>query len=207
MAYPLNLGDIVSFTIEGRSFGQQVMSVFHFEAVGGVTAPDGAAALSGALAFLNDPNELVVKWTECVGTDVNSLTTRIQKIAPTRFRYIAQAPTSVVGQGGTAAVAGNLSAAITKRAEEATRHGLGTLHMPGVPSGFITDGAINGLGIDAYGALAAEMTQEVPTGVGGMILTPVIFNRTAPLASARVVSASPQFTLRTMHRRTVGVGA
>lgn len=207
MPYPINLGDIISYTIEGRSYGQQVMSVLHYVADGAITSPDGQAVLTAALAILAAPDGLLDNWKKCVGNNLTNIQTRIQKIAPVRYRYVTYVPAATVGTAATPSVAGNLSAAITKRAELATKHGLGTLHMPAVPSGFITTGELNGLAVGTYADLQSSVEQEVAGIPGGLILVPVIFNRAAPLTSPQITQTQLQFSLRTMHRRTVGVGS
>lgn len=203
MAWVLQGGSIVEVSIVGELFGQRTLSVFHYKYTSGVNLADGKPVMDLLAAILNDAGELVDEYANVVS---NSLLIRqlvIQKIHPApRIRRYVYTPAFGIGQVQSPAMTPNVAVAITKTADEATRHGVGTLHLPAVPFAAYDDGEIAAASIPAYDNLLSVLKSPLDTG----LWVPVLFNKANPAASLEITETTLQTTLRTMRRRTVGVG-
>lgn len=204
MAYPLNVNDIVEVTFAGTQIGQMMMSVLHFEVTAPITTPDAGAVFDSLANNLIDGFGLNVTYLQCCANDLVNAYITIQKVASDRFIKRRYDAAFSEGQVVSRSVSCNTAIAITKKGDAANRHNLGTLHMPGVPQIWVTDSALNAAGITGYAPLVTALKNQIV--VGGVTLKPVIFNKAAPLTSQFVTSSALQQTLRTMRRRTVGVG-
>lgn len=206
MAYPISPGAVAEVTVEGTYNGQLFMSLFHYRLLNGSTIPDGAATITALINWFAGPSDNLLFYLGCLTNEIDDIQVYGQWITPFRYRYLPQAGGPYTGTGGALGYPQNVSAALTKFGEAANRKNIGTLHMPGVVTTFIAGGEITPLGFGAYdGMCAALVTTFVAPGGGEMI--PVIFNRSSPATSPRIVGAFTQPTSRTNRRRTVGVGA
>ncbi|PSM54836.1 hypothetical protein C4L39_26140 [Clostridium diolis] len=206
MAYPLNLNDIVSVTLEARLYGQQVMSVLHYEVIGPLTTEDGAAALDAFAVAINAVDGLQRLWAQCQTLNSEVMLLHLQKVASNRFARRTYAGGLAQGSVAGQSMPANVAAAITKRGETANRHNVGTIHMPGVPASWVTNGLLNEDAVEAYGLFALEMKSEQAPAGTDVIFSPVMFNRAAPLTSQTVVDTALKIPTRVMRRRTVGLG-
>lgn len=207
MAYPININDVIEVTFEGRLFAQQVMSVFHYVVTNPVTVPNGAEELAFLMDTLNADDGFLAQWLACCSNQLTNATIKVQKIAPLRFLPVQADGISSTGGVGSASMPSNVAVAITKRAEQAGRHGRGTLHMPGVPIEFVTNGSVNIVGAGVYDSLRAQILLERTPFGGAVTYQPVIFNRALPLTSQPVLNTVLRREARVMRRRTVGLGS
>jgi len=132
----------------------------------------------------------------------------IQMIKPARYvqiPYVKTMPgthTSTTGLLDTP----NLAAVITRRGVNATRKGVGSVHIP-IPLdvSVINEGELTG----GYKALltvhAAQMQADIAVP-GNATLKPVIYNPTSQPDFSYIGAAFYQEYVRTMRRRTKGVG-
>jgi len=208
MAYVIAGQSILTAIIRGRHEGQEVMSIFPYRYNSQSPLNDGAAAIE---AFhINFAGALGVwqKWRECVSALVVGIRLQYQWTHLDRFAYVEKIP--AIGETGTVggdAYPVNVSVAITKRTQNAGRAQVGTLHMPGVPITFATNGVIQAAATDTYTQLRLKMVEAISTANPAAEFLPVLFHKTAPaLSPAFNQTALKPFT-RVQRRRTVGVGA
>lgn len=206
MAYPLTPDSIVEVTLRTTVNSQTCLSLLHYRYDGTGTLSDGGAAILGLLNQMNSAGNLVTKYADLLAGNVTLDELRGQLIWGSRYNPVSVTPSSAGGTWpGADCENPAVSVAITKRAEIATRHGRGTLHMPGVPQ----DAQVGGNSTNAYQTAANPLEAEIAaqrTPTSGQLWTPVIYNRVSPLDSARVVSVNTETSLRTMRRRVLGRG-
>jgi hypothetical protein len=206
MAYPVPLSSILELVANMTVNGQQCMSVFHYKYNTGSSIPDGRAAAVDFLNKIRVAGALKDAYVGCISDQIVDITWRAQWITPNRFRHVFLAVAPDAGTAAANPLPVQVSAAITKQAQNATRHGSGTLHMPGVPTSFVVDSLITLVGHTAYLALCDKVILPI-TLTGGQILDPVLFNRVTPNNSETIIQAFAQNTSRVNRRRTVGVGS
>lgn len=207
MPYIVPEGATLQLTLEGSMEQQQVMTVLHYRAIIETAIGDGYAALMLILNEVTASDQLKDQWLDCLSTAVTNVKTRAQWITPTRYgaREKIVAPSS--GQVAGAAMPVNAAAAITRRSEGSGRGQLATIHLPGLVKDAVVDGLITAAQ-QAKMTVFADATINTITPAGGTFtLQPIIFNRAAPNLSPFPVNYTVQRTVRTMHRRTVGLGS
>lgn len=202
MPYTIPSGAILEASIQGRSAGQLTLSVFHYvlDTPGGVA--DGAAEIDAFNLEWNTSLDFVGVYADCCSTEFAIENIVYQWIYPNRYRRVIKTPAETAGTVSQPSFPPNVSGAITKQADVATRHGIGTLHMPGVPNGSNDDGYVTISQKARYGALGTFLSAPYRTST----LFPVLYRRLAPNASAVVTAATVRDTMRVVRRRTVGVG-
>lgn len=205
MAYSVAAGSILEQRFVGQHNGQTVMSVLHYKFTSGSAITDGRAAAVNINALTQAATGFYFQWIGVCSQELLDVRIVSQWITPARYTAVVTIPAIV--QGGVAAPAfpQNVSIAITKTADQASRHARGTLHMPAVPIPYVDAGMINGAGEIAYAACRNEMFETIVLGTG-QTMTPVIFNRANPDLSIINTGGIIQDTARVMRRRTVRVG-
>jgi len=206
MAYVINPGAILQVTLDFTVNGQLNMALFHYVFQTGTAIADGKAAALDFISKIEVADELVPRFLDCISDEVLDLKVRAQWIWPARFRFVPSPTPPAAGGSLNAPLPSNVAAAITKYAETADRHGLGTLHIGGVPVTFVQDSLITVGGLIAYDALGDKMS-SVYVLTTGQAMAPVLYRRGNPALSPVIIEANPQSTSRVSRRRTVGVGA
>lgn len=208
MPYVISPQSILTAIIRGRHENQEVMSVFTYRYNGSQELPDGEAGLEAFHVQFAGAAGLWPKWRDCVSNKVTGIRLQYQWTHLNRFAYIEKVPLigSTGAVGGTAYPV-NTAVAITKRTINSGRDQVGTLHMPGVPSTFVTDGVLTEDAMLAYAALAPEIVEAISTVTPAMEMLPVLFKESSPEVSPRITSAVVKLTARVMRRRTVGLGS
>jgi hypothetical protein len=203
--YDVPDGGILVLTFRGTVLQQEMLSIFHYQldAAGGLT--DGAAYLDAFLNLVDNAGGLHEKFMDCMSSDYTNARLKAQWIIPTRFAYREQVPTITTGAVASEVAGPNQAVAVNKRTEIAGVHGRGVLHMPGVPKTFTTTGAVNGVGFGFYNAFGDAMQLDVAPLAGPA--HPGIFNRTTPGDFPILNNVVVSEKVRTMHRRTVGLGS
>lgn len=208
MAYPINVGAVAEFTVEGRLQNQQVMNVFHYVLEGDPVTPiaDGRAAMVTALEQLEANNDLLDLYTKAVSQDYEEIYLYGQWITPTRYAYVQgfSGPTS--GTIATPSLPANVAGTIVRRGDLANRNNISTTHIPGVPNDATLGGEITPAQRNLYNDLLTVMLRTIAVG-GAKTLVPCAFNRQSPAGSAKLTEGYINTTARVMRRRTVGVGS
>lgn len=206
MAYPLNPNSIIEVTIRSMVNSQTCLSVLHYRYDGTGTLSDGGAAILGLLNQMNGAGNLVTKYAALMPGNCTLEELRGQLIWATRYNPVAVTPSSLFGTwAGADCENPAVAAAITKRSQVASRHGRGTLHMPGVAADAMANGRLTVAYQTASNPLEAELAAQ-RTPAAGQLYTPVLYDRANPLSSEQIISVNTELTLRTMRRRVVGRG-
>lgn len=129
----------------------------------------------------------------------------VQCIKPTRIikKVFALNEVGLRGDADTP----NIQQSITKRGEKATRYAVGGMRIPvGTTAADIAIGFLTGAQFSALSSLCVELKKQLGNGTTEMTWRPVVFNPSFIPNFTYVVDCVPQLTIRTAHRRTVGLG-
>lgn len=202
MAYVVSSGAHVLMTFRGTQDAQLVMNTWHYRLTGPIIA-DGAAALVNLVDVNVAAGNMFAAWKAVLSESVVDCVMEAQWIDPFRYRKVRQSGASTQGLAGHANAC-NQASVLTLASDEATRHGIGNKHLPGLPDDAQIDsllGAGHLANMTNLGVLAkATITQGANTYV------PVIYNRQSPAASFDVKVAFNNPYVRVQRRRTVGLG-
>lgn len=205
--YPTSPGDILEVTARATLFGQTVLFTSHYRFDNTSPAADGPFTVTTAL---NEWNAVAgqLGFLESLQTpDITYNEIKAQIVYPTRRPYISQAPAAVAGTRAGDCKQPNDALFINKQSAVAARGRHGGWHVGAPPAadiagGFFTPAYINAANTAAIvlaGPLAALL-------VGDHLWTPVIWSPQQPTTPSVILAARAQETVRTMHRRTVGLG-
>jgi len=207
MSYTVDDGAILEVSFRGRYAEQRMISLFHYRFENGSGPVNGASeiALIDPLINQNIDGRLLKEYLKCCNAEYNMEEVVYQWLWPTRRPRVVRIPASVPGQLVGTAAPSCISAALTKRTDIAGRKGVGTLHMPALTMENISGSSFTLLGLATYSTML-EKLHEVINIDFGQNLHPVLLHRVAPDQSPEITGATSNFTVRTAHRRTVGVG-
>lgn len=202
----LAVGDIITVTYNFDFLGQKMMNVLHYRNSATSTGENwpvladaiGHAMVSGTLS----PG---LSLLACMGFNANLTTVRVQKVSPSRFRYVDR----VEGLPGTydgASSVPNIAACITKYSDSASRHGRGALHVAAIPDGVVDEGLFTGGYLTLLGTLASKLSNTVTVSGETVSLQPVIWEPVDGGVYYPLTQAVVRPEVRTMHRRTLGLG-
>lgn len=208
MAYPITTGTIIELGIAGTLFAQRTLTLFHYRLTG-TTVTDGEAALEEWLSSLTGNVALGGAYFAACSEDWTGYQLSAQVIfvpgpSVQRRPKVVMNISTYEGEVASPSLPPGVAVALTRRSEVATRRGVGTIHMPAVPTSYTANGSLNSTGLADYTTFG-DACMENPT-IGTLTGVPLIYNRTAPVDSIQVTSVTPQSTLRTMRRRVVGRG-
>src|SRR5678815_586918 len=152
----------------------------------------------------------------CMSNQVEIHKCTAQLIFPTRF-IIRSAETNYFGTVNSPCDAQNTTATFTKRGQAANKHNIGSFHLGGLPISMLQQGLLAEILFGPkLAALKTALLNVVNDVVAGIVWTPAILNKTKT-----IVDGKPHYTVtgrtivfeterhnqvRTMHRRTVGLG-
>lgn len=207
MAYPINPGDIIEYTIVMQMDGQTCLNVYHYRYIEGQTPiADGASKLQ---TFADDEITSLVSPYAATKNNVTSTVTfvglRVQKIFPTRQAFVFGVGGGS-GAGGADELPSGVAGCITLRGEAAGRGKAGRKEVPGMQVENVANGSFTPTGITRLSDIATSALLDRELDGPTKRLEPVIFNRITPADSQLIVSAVPQPTVRFLTRRTVGRG-
>lgn len=207
MGYTVTNGDIVEVSFKSRYQEQRCISLFHYRYETQAAPVDGVQLINTLDAALNTnvAGSLLYEYLNPLNQGLTMEQLVYQWVFSSRRPRIVKVPTKV--QGGTMGPQApvNVALAITKRSDVANRHGIATLHMPGHSQGGLNNGEWSQVYVESFGNLLTQLHRSINIEFG-INLVPVIYNRVEPAKSIEITSANSNYTIRTMHRRTVGVG-
>jgi len=198
-------GDVLQVTLVGDSAGQQILNTFHYGMATVTGTPTQAAVATEVTAKLQAAGELVDKFLGCMPPEYNLDYMWVQFVLDTRY----QKSVFSIGSPGTSpqhASTANLAAVITRRGPVANKRNLGSLHLlyPNKDTG-VANGDVSAAQLTAMDLLASKVILTYALATLGSI-APILIHGTSKLNAIPITSAFSQITLRTMRRRTVGVG-
>lgn len=202
---PAAVGDRYLVTFHGTLLGQRTMSLFCYglsTMVGAVTKYTIMSELNTALTGIAALKGLYLK---CCPSNYTLVETWVQPIRLTRIAKEIFTD-NLPGTWAAAAPTANLSAAVTRRSLAAGRKKVSTLSVPFPADATAMSGGFTTAAYQTVlGALADKLTEQVITA-SGHVLDPVIDNGPLITDFTPIQLGIQQTTVRTRHRRTVGLG-
>lgn len=200
---------IISFQLDGRIDGQQLLLTHHFRII--TTPPtsfDMQTVCDELFTWANTADNICDRYVNCLSQQVTGIVCHIQAIHPTRYVKTTYTPAASAGEVLVAAFPPNVAHAITTRCEQAGKHFRGTKHIGGVPTTFSANGLMEAAALTVYDILGSQFEVAPDLDVIGLdgSLVPVVYNRSSPSTSAQIISHVVQSTTRVERRRTVGLG-
>lgn len=210
MAYTINQGSIVQFTIKGLLDNQTTRNVFRYRyQFGAAPIGDGGAELDNLTPVF--ANEVYVPLINSVSTAWTLQSIIAQWIIPTRFRPREYGAGFLgVGAGGTIAggyQATTVSAVVSVSCERAGRAFQGRRFFCGVPNSSVTNSQLNGGGLTEFGLVKDGMLAVLTSGGGGLYI-PTLSKAAliAPPDEQKLFIGIVHPPLRVQRRREVGRG-
>lgn len=202
----INVNDLIRVTYFNRMFGQRLLTVLHMRVV---TAPSGSAdivSLTNLADRLADPAQpWVAAWRNIVTSDVTFDEVRCQKVFPTRTIY-GKSATGFNGTESGNAITANTALSVEKRSAVAGRRGIGRVQLAGSRIVDMVTGSFDPTYLGAVQVAAQNLIALQSVPLDGGVYAWCLPNPT-PLTSANdIVDVQAKDTVRTMHRRTVGLG-
>jgi len=206
LPYDITTNSMLSITFEGRHEGQQVMNTMNYVYDGGATTEDGPSVVDEVDDLITAANELWDKWLACISFEVIDCVRYYQWFHPIRYAWIGKGlDVDTTGAFVGPALPPNASQVVTRRTDFAGREETSTLKLPGVPAERVGGGIIVPAHVVDLGIFAAKSVNVI-TLLSGSKLVPVPWNRTSPGSANQLRTSYAHNTVRTMHRRTVGLG-
>lgn len=202
MAYSVPDGAILEATIQSVLFSQTCLSVFHYQLSDSLGLPDGDAAINGFNTEWNDLLDFVGAYAGCCSQELAFVNIVYQWVYPTRYHRVLKTPVVLLGEVANPSEPPNVAQVVTRSADKANRHGIGTTHIPALPQTTWTAGSLNDGQYNLLNVFAGFQANKYVTNT----MIPVLYNRANPAQSLPVTAAIPRRTVRVMRRRTVGVG-
>lgn len=206
MPYEIGTNAVLQIQFEGRHAGQQVMNVMTYVYDGEETTEDGPLVIDEIDGLINPAGKLFDCWLQCLSSDVAPCLRFYQWIHPIRYAYVTKgAGDNAQGGGDAPSLPPNCSQVVTRQTNFAGREEVSTLKLPGVPMGAVVDGFI----LDPQMTLLNQFVIEsckVITLSSGSKMVPIPWNRTNPGTANQLRTGYAHNTVRTMHRRSVGLG-
>lgn len=205
------VGDIYEVAAVGRCFSQRIILTHHYRL--NAINPD-VSEYAASISLLNAVRDgggggdiLESLYLDCLPNNYELQYWRCQLISPVRFAYVS-ANRNVTGTNATQAQTANLHGAITLRSSRAGREQHGTKKIGPCPDGIdvMNNGVFDAGYIAKLDLLGGSLVSDAVDALLGATWNPVIYNRSlAPYYSLALTwFTAPE--VRTMHRRTVGVG-
>lgn len=210
MALTPGLGSVYLYTVNMLKAGQRMqMSTF----LTPNATPGTSDYITWCASFLNNMNGEASPFGALVSIcpiAVSFVSHSIQAIAPTR---LVKHQVNIVGDlvngtlGGLDATPVNSAASWSRYSEDGTRHGRGSQHPPaGVMSLLTTASTWTGGFKTQMEAVATQWIQAFPGPAGGPSMQPILWNKANPTRLQRLIGIICNPYVRTMRRRTVGLG-
>ena len=207
MPYTVTNGAILEVSIRGVYETQRFISLFHYRYERPSGEVDGRVLINTVNPLINAVglNFLVSNYADAVHQSAVLEEVVYQWIWPTRRARVVKTPAVLSGTQPGDKAAPNLAMALTKQSDLAGRAGVGTLHMPALTLGNLNGGYFTLFGQDTYGKMLTRLSDVINIEFGENLI-PVILHRANPAVSPAITNAYSNNTVRTMHRRTVGLG-
>lgn len=203
------VGDVFQVATKADLYDQKIRTVLHYKLieVGPGIDADRWALYNTLYTQLMLTGGLLQKLLNCQTDEVDYETVRIQQVFPVRRVFREYAHLFPGGLSGEQAVPANVAIGIIKRTGRVGRLGHGTMHIAGCPISWLAESSWIISELTPVTAFANEMVEEI-AGAGGEYrfapcLAPAQGSNITP---ALLTGAAVQTEVRTMYRRTKGIG-
>lgn len=202
---PLAVGDIVQATIHSSAADQILLNVLHYRVTTAIgdTYVNQMEAIAEAIG--NAVGSIGAQMVGMMSQDATLRGVDTQRVASTRspfFRLTVDAP----GIVNTPCPSPNVALSVTKRCVNSGRGFNGRFQLGGIPEGVASNGRFEAAYMTDAQTLATRLAAKLDVGIVNEALEPVIWRGPGHLAFRDIMQWIPQDTVRTMHRRTVGLG-
>lgn len=202
----LNINDVIEITYEGILITQTTLSVLHYFVDTPSTDANYLSAMTHLLGnFKAGAVSPTIAYLAACAQNYEMITLKGQVVYPTRKAYV-RINVGLPGLIGTDCTAPNLAGTITKRTSVGTRKGVGSLHMPAIPPSGYSGGLITGGQRTLYAAVQACLLNPFTDTGETTVIEPCLWSRSSPGTVLGLTATALQPQVRTMRRRTVGVG-
>lgn len=205
---PLAVNDIVQVSYRGTCLGQRIMLVTSWRVTATASINSVATDLQSVVSRFNqnlagDPRPT---YLACMGQNYTLNEVRAQRIYPTRSRFETATP-SVIGTIAEDVTAVNVAGVVTRVTADAGRSQVANSHLGPPPPTRYSQGAVTIGYATVMSAWAATWNANLFTTIPVIDLAPTIFHRASVTPKwSDIIGSRVQTTLRTMRRRTVGLG-
>lgn len=205
----VGVNSIMELTFMGTVNSQKVLTILHFACTNQPTQNDAIVVQDDFLQEVigGGGSPMEVHYTGCCGSNylLNSL--RAQIVSPTRYRpsYLTR---NLSGTRTGACTAQNVSGVITKQTDLSGRKQVGSVHIPGISASDYTSGKMTSGWLSDAVLFGNDLLQNVIENGGQGVWAPCLYHvgQQGQNAWNRLTAYLVQDTLRTMRRRTVGLG-
>lgn len=205
MGYEVSNNAVMQLQFEGRHEGQQVMTVMTYR-LQETVAIDGPGVFGEVMLNIDGgATDLYNRWVSAISEDVVEISIAMQWIEPVRYAYQLFFGAFTEGQLDNPTMPPNMAQTVTRRSLNTGRSTISNLKLPGVPRAEVVGGFLTPAQVVRLDAFAQASKQEIPLSTGGKLI-PTTFHRSAPSLGEILTLAHAHNTVRTMHRRTVGLG-
>lgn len=208
MATPVPLDTIWQYRIGYTYFGQRLLTTYNlqmFNSSPPITDYENRA--SGFLTFQGGITGVIDKVRACLGIQVRVDYHEIQPVHSTRLRAVRQ---NIDNDGlqDDPPMPTNVAQVITKTSVNATRWGIGSVHLPPPATTALNPvgGKWNAIQFGLLNTVALHISNPWLSTILTDIWRPVLWSRANPLRVTEITSAAVQDTPRVERRRTVGLG-
>lgn len=209
MAEPIAPFDVFQLSYFQRLYEQRVLNVLHFRIVewtGPMTYIGGLKQIGEAF---KDQIETTGIWSAVAveqSEDIQYEFLRVQRVHPTRDIYW-QEELTVGGAVESTSETANVAMSVTKRSLVSGREGVGRIQIGGLPVAEMADGRWSEDVLTAIEAATNFLQAETEFATPGMKVRFLVFGPGYDNdPDFDIVQQIPHSTVRTMHRRTVGLG-
>lgn len=201
--------DVIQITYRGLIAAQRILIVLHARCVGTGGVPTDELFVSADIANkLADPTDArLIDLLACVGPEYSISEVRVQKVKPYRTVYMASAGGGIGTYAGSSKTP-NVAASIEKQSTHVGRSGVGRIQLAGIPTAAYNGGILDP--VYKAGVLNNFAMRMSGSFSGGPLYPGYTFSWCLPAGGPDhtydVYSTIIQDQVRTMHRRTVGLG-
>jgi hypothetical protein len=206
----LAVGDVVAVTFEGRVQAQRTLTTFMIRRASPVDNNTTVIQDLDEITFHTQPDGGGADWLETAflaACSIDFVLDNIvaQQITPTRsVKRVRVSGGPGTNAGGCEVT--NICGVLTKRTNFGGRKQVGSVHMPGMPTLGATNGVLTAGQKLLYDNFATALKQAWIVPVSGTSYNNILYHRGLVPNYDIVTDVFTQDTVRTMRRRTVGVG-
>lgn len=206
MAIAVN--DVIRVTYFQRLFDQRILTVLHMRCI---TAPAPGTADIVALTNLADrlgqmASAPLQKWIPLVPSALLFDEVRAQRVSPTRSIYGKNFIGTTGSRVGTTVATANVAASIEKRSAIPGRTGIGRVQMAGVVNEVMVNASLTPDFLVEVQDCWEELLGNITVALDGAVYDWIIWGAGIPTLDNGIVDVQAKDTVRTMHRRTKGIG-
>lgn len=206
--YPTSPGDVMELTCKAILFNQVILLTAHYQYTAATPAADGPFTINTALNQFTGGAGAQLGFVRGLQTaDIAYTEARGQIVFPTRRPYVLKDLTGLVGTNGGTCKNSTDALFINKQSAIAKRGGHGGWHIAAVPVEQMASGVFLPAFLNTADLAGIALTVALPALLAGDGLWQArIWSPTPPATPSAIISTKAEREVRTMHRRTVGLG-